>query len=551
MAGPSLWGVTFGPGPVDPIVLEWKDRREELTMTERFDAIVIGSGLGGLTAGALFSHAGYRVLLLERNDHFGGAATTYHRGRMTIEASLHETTDPRRGPDLKAGVFDALGLYDELEFVPISDFYEVRSPMIGEPLVMPFGIEAVTACLSARFPQEAEAIERFFSRLERVEAGIYALAEKHSGRWWLAHGVEIPLSLWPVLRDFRSSVSTVLNRSFGDNEALKLAVAANLAYYGDDPDTMWWLAFAVAQGGYLTGGGHYIKGGSQTLSDLLVERIEAGGGESRSGREVTEILLDDSGRAVGVRHRATADGDVDDEHAPVVFANAAPHVVAGMLPEDVGRAFMAPYVDKPLSISLFSITLGLDKPPAEFGVTSYSTVLVPGWVTELRDFKRCANLLAIDPGERMPVMGVCDHNHIDSGLHADGDLYSLNVVGIDRLANWEHLDANAYRRRRRLWLKAVIAGLDAEWPGLADAVQEQHMATARTMHDYLNTPQGAVYGWEYRVPEGIPTGGSFGSPATSVDGLWLASSYAGMGGFTGSIGGGTAAARAAMAAQRS
>ncbi len=89
-------------------------------MTEHFDAIVIGSGLGGLTAGALFSRAGYRVLLLERNDHFGGAATTYHRGRMTIEASLHETTDPRRGPDLEGEVFDTLGLYDDLELVPVS-----------------------------------------------------------------------------------------------------------------------------------------------------------------------------------------------------------------------------------------------------------------------------------------------------------------------------------------------------------------------------------------------------------------------------------------------
>ena len=43
---------------------------------DNYDAIVIGSGLGGLTAGALFSHAGYRVLVLERNDSFGGAATT-------------------------------------------------------------------------------------------------------------------------------------------------------------------------------------------------------------------------------------------------------------------------------------------------------------------------------------------------------------------------------------------------------------------------------------------------------------------------------------------
>ncbi len=47
-------------------------------MHDDYDAIVIGSGLGGLTASALFTHAGHRVLVIEQNDTFGGAATTYH-----------------------------------------------------------------------------------------------------------------------------------------------------------------------------------------------------------------------------------------------------------------------------------------------------------------------------------------------------------------------------------------------------------------------------------------------------------------------------------------
>ena len=51
----------------------------------QFDTIVIGSGLGGLTAGALLARAGLRVLVLERNDHFGGAATTYTHSGLTVE----------------------------------------------------------------------------------------------------------------------------------------------------------------------------------------------------------------------------------------------------------------------------------------------------------------------------------------------------------------------------------------------------------------------------------------------------------------------------------
>jgi len=106
-------------------------------MHDDYDAIVIGSGLGGLTAGALFANAGHRVLVLEQNDTFGGAATTYHRGAMTIEASLHETTDPRTTADPKGEIFQALGLYQDIEFVPVREFYEVRCPLIGAPLTIP------------------------------------------------------------------------------------------------------------------------------------------------------------------------------------------------------------------------------------------------------------------------------------------------------------------------------------------------------------------------------------------------------------------------------
>ncbi|MGB8397400.1 NAD(P)-binding protein [Bradyrhizobium sp.] len=43
-------------------------------MSRSFDAIVIGSGLGGLTAATLFARAGHGVPVLERNQSFGGAA---------------------------------------------------------------------------------------------------------------------------------------------------------------------------------------------------------------------------------------------------------------------------------------------------------------------------------------------------------------------------------------------------------------------------------------------------------------------------------------------
>ena len=73
------------------------------------------------------------------------------------------------------------------------------------------------------------------------------------------------------------------------------------------------------------------------------------------------------------------------------------------------------------------------------------------------------------------------------------------------------------------------------------------IATARSLQEHLNTPQGALYGFAMRPPRSGPLKAPV-QVATSIEGLWLASSYAGSGGYSGSMGSGAAAARAALKA---
>ena len=65
------------------------------------------------------------------------------------------------------------------------------------------------------------------------------------------------------------------------------------------------------------------------------------------------------------------------------------------------------------------------------------------------------------------------------------------------------------------------------------------------MHEHLNTPEGAIYGFAMVPPKSLPKGPPR-SIETSVEGLWISSAYTGFGGFTGAMGGGISAARAAM-----
>ena len=519
-------------------------------MTGVYDAITIGSGLGGLTAAALYARAGHRVLVLERNAEFGGAATTYRHGQLTIEASLHETADLGAPLDPKARILRALGILDDLEFVPVGAFYEVRGRLFDPPFVLPHGFDAAETALAARFPQHRSAFRRFFERVGAVQEAMSVVGEQHDSLWWFLHAPVLPLKLWPLLRDMRLSLSQVFDHLFGEDEGPKLALAANLGYYADDPARLWWVFYALAQGGFLASGGTYIRSGSGVLSRGLVGVVEAEGGETRTGRTVTEIILDDQGRAAGVAHTAADGSDRVVDHAPVLFGNAAPTMLAEALPAEARSAFAARYQGRRASMSLFSIALGLNRPPREFGFTHYSTMLIPDWVNALSDYARCAEILADAPGTRMPPVAVVDYSAIDSGLSPDGP-HLVSVVGVDRVANWDGLDEHAYRAKRDGWLDAIVAGVDRSFPGFAGAVVQREMATAATMRHFLNTPDGAIYGFAPEPPKGLPTLGSERGVATTVPGLWLASAYGGAGGFTGTMLIGMLAAQAAMKSQHS
>jgi phytoene dehydrogenase-like protein len=91
-----------------------------------YDAVVIGSGLGGLTAAALLTKSGRKVCVIERNHSVGGVASAFNKGALTIEPALHQTADPHDPGEPKHAILKELGLLDDIEWIPISPFYSVK-----------------------------------------------------------------------------------------------------------------------------------------------------------------------------------------------------------------------------------------------------------------------------------------------------------------------------------------------------------------------------------------------------------------------------------------
>jgi phytoene dehydrogenase-like protein len=147
--------------------------------------------------------------------------------------------------------------------------------------------------------------------------------------------------------------------------------------------------------------------------------------------------------------------------------------------------------------------------------------------------------MADEPGARMPPISMVDYTAIDSGGPAPPHV--LLVCGPDLLSNWDGSDMDVYRAKRGRWQDAIVRYLDTFYPGLAGGVVASSFNTALSVRQYLDVPHGAVYGFAPTPPRSFWRA-PLGSPRTAVAGLYLASAYAGFGGYTGVVQSGGACA---------
>ena len=241
---------------------------------------IIGAGLGGLTSGALLSKAGYKVTILEQHYAVGGAATAFKRKGYTCEVGLHEM-DGLYTDKNKKKIFEALGVYDNIEFVQVPEFF--RTKMKGVDFVMPENLKDAVIALTKQYPEEEKAIKKYFkvmANISREFTGVRRI------KWW--QKLVFPLAFPTFYKYYKMSTKEAMDDIF-ENEELKMLVNSNIGYYHDYVDTFSFLYHTLGQYSYFTGGGWFIKGGSQQLSNYLAKVITDNGGEVIKSGNVTKL----------------------------------------------------------------------------------------------------------------------------------------------------------------------------------------------------------------------------------------------------------------------
>jgi phytoene dehydrogenase-like protein len=453
---------------------------------ETYDSIIIGSGLGGLVAGALLSKAGRKILLLEQHYLAGGCASTYSRKGFKMEVGLHEM-DGFDAEDQKVSIFKKLDIFEHLEFIKLPDFYRVKSKRFD--VTLSHSVQKAKETLCDFFPEEEKAIHTFFETIIKVRAE----ALKFFKLEWKAKLIMpvVPLLMPTLFKNRNQSLGGFLD-SITENEDLKIILAANLAYYHHDPHTLSMVFFSLAQASYFSGGSYLIKGGSQMLSNYLVDYIKKNSGSVRLRSEVVKILTKGN-KAIGVNYiRNNNQKKSENAYAETIIANNAIPNLPALLKPKLAKKFQEKIKTYENSCSLTPIYICFKRPVKELGHSNYNTFILSDTVKQLKDLKTTAHTL-LDSRN----FSFVDYSQIDSGLAPKGKSFGT-ICSVDFAESWEGLDAVKYKERKSIVADYMINRLEVLIPGIKDAIEHIEVGTPKTIEHFTHNPGGAVYGFSQK-----------------------------------------------------
>jgi all-trans-retinol 13,14-reductase len=448
----------------------------------KYDVIIIGGGLGGLTAGSKLAKEGKKVMLVKQHNIPGGCATTFKRRGYAMDVGLHET-DGLDETDTKTKIFNDLKVFDNVEFLRVPEFYRFVNGRVD--IAVSDDYRKAEKEFIEKFPAEESGIRKFM----RVITGIKKEVNKMPREIWKTL-MQIPIFpfLYPnIVRYNNKSIGEFVD-SIVKNEDLKLALIANVGYYHDNPYTLSMLYFGVAQGGFYLGGGHYIKGGSQKLSDYLAGFIKESGGEVVLGHLVTKILIENK-KAVGIEYKKTlGEKETKKAYADVIIANAAvPNVATGLLPTAEAEVLKKAIMGMEVACSLLSIYLFFKKPAKEYGCKHYSNFIFSSKIKSMKDLN-----YDMDYKERGFVF--VDYSQIDSQLSPEGKAVGA-ICTVDYLKNWENLSDDEYKAKKEVAARDFIERLNELFPGIKEGIDFYEVGTPKTIRRYTLNPLGTPYGF--------------------------------------------------------
>ena len=447
-----------------------------------YDAVVIGSGNGGLIAALRLAKSNKKVLLVERHILPGGFATGFSRGRFYFEASLHELCDFGH-EDLHGNLyslFKELDLLDKLHFVDVPEAFRVINAETKESYEMPFGVDNFINKMEEYVPGSRKSVTTFFKLGEEIKNAMDYLNKSHGKPETKVLKEKFP----NFMRVAVYSVDKVLKAIKMPKKAQEI-LNTYWSYLGTATDELGFVHYCIMVYLYITLKAQIPVERSHQISATIIEEIKKCGGDVYFGDGVKEILLKDgqvngvvldSGKIIRTKH---------------IISNASPESVYGSMIKDkkqIPEQQLKLSGFRKLSGRGFSLFLGLNKSKEELGLNSYSYFIYDSLNTR-EAFESMKDLNNFNQ-----VTVVLNNALSDASPKGTTIMYMTSLYFSD-VFDKEINESNYFDLKDKLAKGYIRRFEEATGCKIFDAIEEIEVATPLTYARYTSTPDGTIYGY--------------------------------------------------------
>lgn len=449
-----------------------------------YDVVVIGTGMGGLSAGVHSALAGKKVLVLEQHNLPGGFATSFVRGRYEFEATLHELLDfdtpENMGPIRE--LLEEAGVEYELNRVP--EPYVIVLPEDDIFVKLPFGIENFIEKIEEEVPGSKKEVSRYMKLCNNVYEGMLYLRDcTEKGK--KPNPVTLKTKYSGFVKNIHKTVAEV-DKEFDIPEKAKKIMMPYWCYQGVPLTEFTFTTWSYMICGYLTTGAYVPTERSHALSTSLTERIRELGGQVEFNCRVEKIHVKDQ------RVEAVELGDGTVIETDIVLSNAHPDVVYGKMIEP--RSEVPEYHAKKTnaqinSCSAVTVYLGLNATPDEIGIKDYEYFI--GDTGNVEEIYK--SFYEFEPSKW--VSAICLDKAVP-GTTGEG-ICQLSITGLVMGDAWKDVTEENYFEEKDRWADHLVdifeRALDIN---VRDYIEEIEMVTPETWVRYTNAFKGQVFGYE-------------------------------------------------------
>lgn len=436
--------------------------------------IIIGSGLGGLSAGVILAKNGYEVLVLEQGTQMGGCLQCFTRDGVKFETGMHFVGSLEEGQVL-SNYLNYLEIKDKVLFSPLDpDGYDVVS-LQGERFAFPKGKEAFVERFAQRFPSQRENLERYCDLVEQV-----ASLSPYRSPQQVEYGDRFIDN-----KLLYESLSEVIEQTITD-PLLREVLVGNLSLYAAKKDKTPFATHAFIFDFY-NKSAFRIVGGSDSIVKALNEVIEQYGSKVLTRHKVTRILIEDK-KATGV---TTDNGETF--NADVVISDINPKQLIGLVDSHVFTdAYKSRITDISDTTSVFSLFVRFKE-----GAMPYMNSNFYGFHTD-SPWKMDGKTNDTWPQGYLYM----HHCHEIQPKEAQGGVV-LAYMSMDMVQQWSDTmigrRGDDYECFKREMAERLIDAVEQDFPGFRETIADYYAATPLTYRDYTLTPNGSIYGLERNV----------------------------------------------------